>query len=127
MRDLFGPAGLSSPGCYMHYVMGHGRQPATMKHLMYMFEEGQRLFPNAEICVSAAADECYRIITTAMLVGCNIVRCGIEDSRHLSTGERAKSNVEIVENVVRIAREFGRDAASVDEAWAMLMPQFSNA
>ncbi len=122
-EGLFGPNGLSSPGCYMHYVMGHGGQPATMKHLVYMYEEGQKLFPNAEICVSAAADHCYSLVTTAMLLGCNMVRCGIEDSRRLSNGERATSNVEIVENVVRIAREFGRDAATVGEAAEMLMPK----
>ena len=124
-EGLFGPAGLSSPGCYLHFVMGHGGQPATMKQLMYLHEESLKLFPTAEICVSAAADECYRIITTAMLLGCNMVRCGIEDSRHLSNGRRAESNVQIVENVVRIAREIGRDVASVNEAHEMLMPRTS--
>lgn len=124
-EGLFGSAGLGSPGCYLHFVMGHGGQPATMKQLMYLHEESQKLFPNAEICVSAAADECYRIVATAMLLGCNMVRCGIEDSRRLSNGRRAESNVQIVENVVRIAKEIGRDVASVDEASEMLMPRKS--
>ena len=122
-EGLFGDTGLSSPGCYLHYVMGHGGQPATMKQLMYIHEEGKKLFPNAEVCVSAAADACYKVITTAMLLGCNMVRCGIEDTHRLSNGQRAESNVQIVENVVRIAREFGRDIVSVDEARTMLMPK----
>ena len=121
-ENLFGSAGLSSPGCYLHYVMGHGGQPATMKQLMYIHEEGEKLFPDAKVCVSAAGADCYPLITTAMLLGCTMVRCGIEDTHALSNGKRAESNVQIVENVVRIAREFGREIASVDDARSMLMP-----
>ena len=90
---------------------------------MYIFEEGKKLFPDAEVCVSAAADDCYTIITTALLLGCNMVRCGIEDSHKLSNGRMATSNVEIVENVVRIAEEIGRNIASVEDAKKMLMPE----
>jgi 3-keto-5-aminohexanoate cleavage enzyme len=122
-EGLFGSRGLSSPGFYLHYVMGHGGQPASMKQLMYIFEEGKKLFPDAEVCVSAAADDCYTIITTALLLGCNMVRCGIEDSHKLSNGRMATSNVEIVENVVRIAEEIGRNIASVEDAKKMLMPE----
>ena len=105
-EGLFGSAGLSSPGCYLHYVMGHGGQPATLKHLLYMHEEGQKLFPDARVCVSAAGVDCYPLVTTAILLGCTMVRCGIEDTHLLSDGRRASSNAEIVENVVRIAQEF---------------------
>ena len=121
-EGLFGSAGLSSPGCYLHYVMGHGGQPATLKHLLYMHEEGQKLFPDARVCVSAAGVDCYPLVTTAILLGCTMVRCGIEDTHLLSDGRRASSNAEIVENVVRIAQEFGREIASVEDARAMLMP-----
>ena len=59
-EGLFGSAGLSSPGCYLHYVMGHGGQPATMKQLMYIHEEGEKLFPDAKVCVSAAGGTAVR-------------------------------------------------------------------
>ena len=52
-----------------------------------------------------------------------MVRCGIEDSHKLSNGRMATSNVEIVENVVRIAEEIGRNIASVEDAKKMLMPE----
>jgi 3-keto-5-aminohexanoate cleavage enzyme len=47
-------------------------------------------------------------------------RVGFEDNVYLSKGVLAKSNGELVENVVRIAREFGRDIASPDEARKIL-------
>ena len=52
-----------------------------------------------------------------------MVRCGIEDTHKLANGSMATSNVEIVENVVRIAKEIGRSIASVDDAKKMLMPE----
>ena len=39
---------------------------------------------------------------------------------HLSRGVLAKSNGELVEKVVRIAREFGREIANPDEAREIL-------
>ena len=47
-------------------------------------------------------------------------RVGFEDNVYLSKGILAKSNGELVEKVVRIANEFGRDIASPDEARKIL-------
>jgi 3-keto-5-aminohexanoate cleavage enzyme len=44
------------------------------------------------------------------------VRTGLEDSIYYRSGELAKSNAQLVERLVRIAREVGRDVATVDEA-----------
>jgi len=40
------------------------------------------------------------------------VRVGLEDNIYLSKGVLAKSNAELVEKVVRIARELGREIAT---------------
>jgi 3-keto-5-aminohexanoate cleavage enzyme len=55
----------------------------------------------------------------AMCQGANI-RTGLEDNIYYSKGELAKSNAQLVERMVRIAREMGREVATVDEAVEML-------
>ncbi|NMA86807.1 MAG: 3-keto-5-aminohexanoate cleavage protein [Tissierellia bacterium] len=48
------------------------------------------------------------------------VRVGFEDNVYLSRGVLAKSNGELVEKVVRIAKELGREIATPDEAREIL-------
>lgn len=48
------------------------------------------------------------------------VRVGFEDNIYLSKGVLAKSNGELVEKVVRIAKELGREIAGPDEAREIL-------
>lgn len=48
------------------------------------------------------------------------VRVGFEDNVYLSKGVLAKSNGELVEKVVRIAKELGREIATPDEAREIL-------
>ncbi len=48
------------------------------------------------------------------------VRVGFEDNVYLSKGVLAKSNGELVEKVVRIAKELGREIATPDEARKIL-------
>ena len=55
----------------------------------------------------------------AIAMGGN-VRVGFEDNLYLSKGVLAKSNGELVEKVVRIAKELGREIATSDEARVIL-------
>ena len=48
------------------------------------------------------------------------VRVGFEDNVYLSKGVLAKSNGELVGKVVRLAKEFGREIATPDEARQIL-------
>jgi 3-keto-5-aminohexanoate cleavage enzyme len=48
------------------------------------------------------------------------VRVGFEDNLYLSKGVLARSNGELVEKVVRLSRELGRDIASSAEARQIL-------
>jgi 3-keto-5-aminohexanoate cleavage enzyme len=59
--------------------------------------------------------EHWRVLTMAILLGGH-VRVGMEDNPFLVPGEYATSNGQLVEKIVRIARELGRDIASPEEA-----------
>jgi 3-keto-5-aminohexanoate cleavage enzyme len=48
------------------------------------------------------------------------VRVGLEDNIYVRKGVLAKSNAELVEKVVRIARELDREIATPDEARQIL-------
>jgi uncharacterized protein (DUF849 family) len=57
----------------------------------------------------------FNLATLAIMVGGH-VRVGLEDNIYVSKGVLAKSNAELVEKVVRIARELDREIATPDEA-----------
>ncbi len=59
------------------------------------------------------------LATMAILLGGH-VRVGFEDNVYYSKGVLAKSNAELVERVVRISKELGREVATVDEARKIL-------
>ena len=59
-------------------------------------------------------------LATAAIIDGGHVRVGFEDNVFISKGVLAKSNGELVEKVVRIAKEFGREIATPDEARKIL-------
>ncbi|MGL5123349.1 MAG: 3-keto-5-aminohexanoate cleavage protein [Fusobacteriaceae bacterium] len=59
-------------------------------------------------------------LATAAIIDGGHVRVGFEDNVYISKGILAKSNGELVEKVVRIAKELGRDIATPDEARKIL-------
>lgn len=48
------------------------------------------------------------------------MRGGLEDNIYYSKGVLAKTNAQYVEHVVRLAREYGREIATPDEAQKIL-------
>jgi 3-keto-5-aminohexanoate cleavage enzyme len=106
----------------LNYCMGNsvGWQPATPRQLLYISEEGKRLFPQAKWEVVVRDENFFQILTLAISLGCHIVRVGLEDDFYLPNGEIAKHNVQLVESAVRIAKDLGRDIATVDEAKEIL-------
>jgi 3-keto-5-aminohexanoate cleavage enzyme len=48
------------------------------------------------------------------------VRVGLEDNIYYSKGVLARSNAELVERVIRIAEEYGREIATPKEARSIL-------
>lgn len=59
------------------------------------------------------------LATMAILLGGH-VRVGFEDNVYYSKGQLAKSNAELVERIVRIAKELDREIATPDEARKIL-------
>lgn len=61
----------------------------------------------------------WPLLATAMVMGSN-VRVGMEDNIYIERGKLAKCNAELVEKIVRIARELGRPIATPAQAREML-------
>lgn len=59
-------------------------------------------------------------LAAAAIIDGGHVRVGFEDNTNISKGVMAKSNGELVEKVVRLAKEFGREIASPAEARQIL-------
>ena len=63
--------------------------------------------------------EAVQVNTMAILLGGH-VRTGLEDCLHYQRGELADGNTQLVERIVRIARDLGRRPATVEETREML-------
>ncbi len=98
---------------YFQLVLGVlGQIPANLDNLLHL----RRCIPEGlpwSVC-AVGLDE-WPMVTAAMILGGNI-RVGFEDNIYLSRGRVAKSNAEMVEKAVRIARELDREVADVAEA-----------
>jgi 3-keto-5-aminohexanoate cleavage enzyme len=91
--------------------------PPTPKALMFMHDHKPEGF-NYNVSVMDPQMH-WPVLTTAIILGGH-VRVGMEDNPYLRPGVLAKSNAELVEKVVRIATELGRDIASPEEARAII-------
>lgn len=92
---------------------GQGWVPPTARALNFMVDH---LPPRANYHVSCMDPKAYwPLIAHTIALGGN-VRIGFEDCPFLEDGVYAKSNAELVEKAVSIARAIGREVASPDEA-----------
>ena len=66
--------------------------------------------------------EQWKVLTTAIILGGH-VRVGMEDNPFLKPGEYARTNAELVDKIVRISRELGREVASPAEARTIIWPK----
>jgi len=91
--------------------------PPTPKAVHYMADHT----PKGFIWNTSVMDpeQGWTVIGAALGAGGH-VRVGMEDNPFLSPGEYARSNAELVEKTVRMARDLGREVASVDETRAVL-------
>lgn len=101
---------------WLDYILGFGGMPATARQLVYMAEEGKRLFPHTRWEVNATGPNQFPMNILGASMGCDIVRVGFEDNVRLPNGKIARYNHEQVEAMARIARDLGREIATVDEA-----------
>ena len=92
---------------------GQSWTPPTVDALLFMVNHRP---PNANwtaSCQNPASH--WAIIAQAIAMGGH-VRVGMEDCPFLEEGVYAKSNAELVEKTVRIARDLGREVATEEEA-----------
>lgn len=102
---------------------GFGATPAVPRNIVFSIDEGQRLFPQAIWGVTATGRDMFWVGTMGLAMGCDVVRVGFEDGIHLANGKAARSNAEMVAEIVKIAAIYGRRPATVDEARATFQLQ----
>ena len=98
-------------------VMGVvGGMGATARNLAHV---SSVVPPGVAWQVIGISQEQWLLVSTALALGGNI-RVGLEDNFYLSPGKMAEGNGPLVEKAVRMARDTGREPATVEEARAML-------
>jgi 3-keto-5-aminohexanoate cleavage enzyme len=99
------------------FVLGQeGALPATARNLVYLAET----VPAGSLwCAVGHGGNDLRMSVLAMNMGGH-VRAGFEDNAYYRPGEQATSNAQLIERLVRIAREVGREPATPAEAREIL-------
>jgi 3-keto-5-aminohexanoate cleavage enzyme len=103
----------------MHFdlVQGvNGGIGGDLRDFLFMRES---LPPDATYTVAGVGRYEFPLATAAIIDGGH-VRVGLEDNVYLAKGVLAKSNGELVEKVVRMAKELGREIANPHEARQIL-------
>lgn len=99
-----------------NFVLGvPGAMPGTIKNLLFLSES----IPQGSTWTVTGVGKTEIPLSTAAIVMGGNVRVGLEDNLFMSDGSPS-SNVRLVEKVVAIAREVGREIASSDEARSIL-------
>jgi uncharacterized protein (DUF849 family) len=113
--------GVLKPPLHIQFVHGIlGGIGTHLEDLMHMKRTADRLFgENFTWSVIGAGRFEFSLCTVGLILGGH-VRVGMEDNLYLSKGRLAKSNAEMIEKMVRIARELGREPATPDEARKIL-------
>ncbi len=107
---------LSGP-LHFNLVLGvNGGISGEPRDLLFLAES---LPPGASYTVTGIGRAAFPLAAMAIILGGH-VRVGFEDTIYLAKGIKAKSNGELVEKVVRLANEFGRQVATPAEARSIL-------
>jgi uncharacterized protein (DUF849 family) len=113
--------GLFKPPVFLQLIYGIlGGIGPDLDNLLFMKRTADKLFGNDYLwSVLAGGRHQINFCTTAAMLGGN-VRVGLEDSLYISPGKLAASNAEQVAKIRRIIEELGYQAATPQEARAML-------
>ena len=97
----------------INLVMGvGGTQPCNTKSLLLLVES---IPPDSHWCVMGIGRHEFPIVTAGIIMGSGGARVGLEDNIYLSKGVKA-TNAQLVERIVRIAKDLNREIATVEEA-----------
>ena len=109
--------GILQTPLHFSIVLGiKGGAPATIENLLHMVHQ---IPDNSTWQVVTVGKFNLRTTLIAMCMGANI-RTGLEDTIYYKKGELVKSNAQLVKRMVKLAREIGREPATVDEAKEIL-------
>ena len=109
--------GLVETPLHFDFVLGvPGACPATPEDLLYMV----RNIPEGSTWTVAGIGRHELPLATMGIILGGHVRVGFEDNVYYGKGQLAQSNAELVERVVRIAKELGGEVATPDEARRIL-------
>ncbi len=109
--------GLLAPPLHFDFVLGvPGSAAATPENLLHF----ARSIPAGCTWTVAGIGRRQTAMATMALAMGGHVRVGFEDNIYYRKGELADSNARFVERVVRIAREVGREPATVAQARSLL-------
>ncbi|MFC2028035.1 3-keto-5-aminohexanoate cleavage protein [Chloroflexota bacterium] len=110
--------GLVKPPYLIQCVMGfQSGCYATPKDLIYMMETAPQ---PCNLSVIGVGPFQPAMVGMGIMLGFSSVRTGMEDNVYISKGNHAESNAQLVEKVVRMAREFGREIATPQQAREIL-------
>ena len=102
---------------HFNFVMGvNGGIAASLRDFTFL----QGSIPPGSTYTATGIGRAEFPMATLSIVAGGHVRVGFEDNVYLAKGVLAKSNGELVEKVVRIAKELGRQIATPDEAREIL-------
>jgi len=102
---------------HFNFVLGvTGGIAAKPRDLVFMINSIPK---NSTFTVCAIGRHEFPMVTLSIVMGGH-ARVGFEDNIYLSKGVLAKSNSELVEKIVRISKEIGRDIATPYEARKIL-------
>jgi 3-keto-5-aminohexanoate cleavage enzyme len=109
--------GWLTPPYLFAFVLGQtGAMPATPKNLLFLAES----LPEMSYWTAVGhGGHDLQMATLALAMGGH-VRAGFEDNAFYSPGKLATSNAQLVERLVRLAREIGREIATPNEVRALL-------
>ena len=93
-----------------------GGIPGSTRHLVNQVDT---LPPGSHWQVIGIGLNQWPLVAAAIAMGGN-VRVGLEDNFYVEAGSMAKSNADLVEKAVRLARDEGREVASVEQARQIL-------
>ncbi len=116
--------GLLKTPVHLQFVFGPmvGWMTPSVKHLVLIHDEAKEVLGEKNFTWSVAAGGKFQIpiTSTAMAMGANNVRIGLEDSVYAGKGIMAKSSADQVKMIKNIAKEMSLTPATSDEARKML-------
>ncbi|AZR74063.1 3-keto-5-aminohexanoate cleavage protein [Anoxybacter fermentans] len=109
--------GLIEPPLHFDFVMGvPGGIPGEVEDLLHLV----RKIPEGSTWSVAGIGRYELPLAVMAIIMGGHVRVGFEDNIYYSKGVLAESNAQLVERIVRIAKEVGREIATPDEAREIL-------